>query len=309
MDKKPSLSILALMISAGSALSGAAYADNMSGSITVTGDPTTGSTPSAQSGSGQSFTLTNNQNLYTSLSPPYSGSLTASVPNGIMSLQAVTASPITGISGNTVDQLTYTTTFTNTGGASQAFAFNYYIGSSTLIADPVFNFASPAGSVYAGVNAAISVNGTQAWSSNANLTGSATGPYTGESFNLVTSRPASSYTITPIQGNLGELVSFGALSGAVPLGVLAPGQVVQITYTLTGTTSTTETSNSLAFYGGSLAQIGDPFSVKGQGITTFGVSPLGAVSAVPETSTTVMAAAGLAMLAAMTRRRKLARIA
>jgi uncharacterized protein (TIGR03382 family) len=33
------------------------------------------------------------------------------------------------------------------------------------------------------------------------------------------------------------------------------------------------------------------------------------VSAVPETSTTVMAAAGLAMLAAMTRRRKLARIA
>ena len=301
MDLKPLNSALAIVFGAGG-LAGAAansWADELSGSLTDAG--------SVQSSAGPSFDFTASQVLATCLCPGYSGYLVGDLNGGIMSAQAVTGT-LGSAPGNGQAMAAYSTTITNTGSTPQAFVFNYYIGSGTLISDPVFNYGSGPGSVTAQISATIALNGQTAWSYGATLTGSAASSASGGTFNLVTSPGGPAYVTTPVQGIYGESVSFSPYTGSFALGTLAAGQSEVLTYTLSGTTTTSGiTPSQLAYYGGALAQIGDPFSVQDQGITTFGVTPSSVVSAVPEAGTNTMLASGLLLLGglALKRRRNL----
>jgi hypothetical protein len=270
-------------------------------SSSLTGTVTLGST---QSSPGPSFDLTTTQSFYTSLSPPFSSYAIGDLSQGVMSVQGVT-SPDVAASGSASS--TFTETFTNTGSTAQAYNFNFYIGSGSLVTLPVFNYPSGPGSVSAELGANIALNGQSLWSYNATLSGSATGAYSGEAFNLVTSSPALTFAQGTIQDGFGDAVTFNPYQGSIALGTLAAGQSEQLTYTLFGDSFSQAGSGGLAFYGGALAQIGDPFSVEGQGITTFGVTPSSVVSAVPEAGTNTMLASGLLLLGglALKRRRNL----
>ncbi len=300
MEPKPLNAACALIFGlTGTLAAGTALAQqSLTGSLTVSGSP-----PTTQSSAGPNFDLTTSQNFYTNLGTPYNGTIVGNLDQGIISSQAVTGG-FEGSPGDGTAITTYTTTITNTSSAAQAFTFNYYIGSGTLIAMPLFN--NGGGSVQSSIGASIVLNGTTEWSYSASLTGTAQSAYNGISFDLSAGTNGPSYSTQLIQDNFGETVTFNPYQGSLGLGTLAPGQSDVLTYTLSGTTATTFGTNSggLAFYGGGLAQIGDPFSVQGTGLKTFQVTSGGLVSAVPEPSMSVMALGGVALLAGLSARRR-----
>ena len=279
--------------------SSSAFADFLStGSSSLNGSTTVAGV--TQSSPGPTFDLTNTQYFYTCLCVPYSTNAVGDLNQGIISVQSVTDQYGTGVASET-----YTTTITNNGTTAQSGDFNFYLGSASLIASPTSNFMSGPGSVSASFDATIAINGQTAWSYGASLSGSSSGSFAVPDFTFSPGSGGPTYSSSLFQDNLIDIVTFAPYSGEVSLGTLAPGQSEVLTYTLSADSDSSFSAGELAFYGGALAQVGDPFSVQGQGLTTFGVGPANVVAAVPEPGTEVMFVAGLALLGGIAARRRI----
>jgi hypothetical protein len=256
-----------------------------------------------QSSPGPTFTLLTTQTFQDCLCSPYSGFATGDLAASTFGLQAVGDYHGFGTASET-----FTTTVINNGSTSEAAAFNFDIPGATLIASPLWY--GTGGTDGATISATIDVNGRNAFAYSATATGTSPGPGSGEPFGETFAFSSTGSGLSPqtslFQTNEVEVVTFGDYSSAIALGTLAPGQSEVITYTLTGETFGSIDPAELQYYGGALAQIGDPLNVAGQPLPppSFGVGPPPTVSAVPEPGTEVMFAGGLALLGGLAARRK-----
>jgi hypothetical protein len=231
------------------------------------------------------------------------------IANGTMSAYAISGNHGFGPSDTAI---TYSATVTNNTSSAQNYTFNFTTGGGAL-ESATFPYDPDPGNepMQAQISAIIAVNGNTAWSSSATLNGLPSGwtlNTTGDAFTQSTQTTGSTYVAGP---SLFETVSFASYSGSVDLGMLAAGESKSLTYTLDAHTLTPVLAQDLNyngyFYGGGIAEIGDPFGLQSSGGTggaAFQVALASGVSAVPEAETAELMGAGLMMMGALTLRKK-----
>ncbi|HET9644390.1 MAG TPA: hypothetical protein VFP68_13800 [Burkholderiaceae bacterium] len=177
------------------------------------------------------------------------------------------------------NDIVYDVTFINNMPFSQRYAFDFTLNEGHLI-DAV-SAVSP-GAATAELSAAVLLNGAQAWSTSAQCAGRQCS-YTGTNIGYVEKLTS-----------VGNGYDFARYDGSVSLGTLAPGQSVQIEYTVhTGAASIGLASGSVAV-GPFSAFVANDFSGLG------GV----AVSPVPESPSVGLMSAGLLLITIVKIRRR-----
>lgn len=268
---------------------GFAAADSMTGTIIDAGglSTTTGASV-AQTSSSQNLTF----GLQT-----VGASYVGDVAGTTMSATATTGGTTSGLS-----TIAYSTVVTNTGATASSFMMTVNISNSSLLAVDQISYGSGTQTATMSLGANVAVNGTSIWGSSASLvlTNDFADVYSNPNpYSLTTSGAAfAGYTVQNIFAGAEvpyETVSFTPYSYMVPLGLLNPGQSENVTYTLTASAQQT---GGFEGYGGGISTVGDPFGVAGS--PAFEVEP----APVPLPAPLELMAAGLAMLATMSRRRK-----
>jgi hypothetical protein len=221
---------------------------------------------------------------------------------GVIAGATMSATATTGENTSGVSTIAYSTVVTNSGTAASPFALAINIGNSSLLAVDQISFGSGTQTETMSVSANVSVNGSSVWGSSASLvlTNDFAGVYSNPNpYSLNTSGAAfAGYAVQNVFAGAQvpyETVSFSPYSYAVPLGVLNPGQSENVIYTLVASAQQT---GGFEGYGGGISTVGDPFGVLGSPAFQVEAAP------VPLPAPVELMAAGLAMLATMSRRRK-----
>ncbi len=300
MSGKLNAAIAAALGGCGLASASCVFADSLSGTWTdSTGTATTSGSTISQNGNIAELTLG-----LRGVSNGYNGD----IANGILNAYAAG-----GGGGSGSSSITYSTTVTNTGSSAAPFVMSINLSDLQLTAVNQYGFPDGTGTATASIGADVAVNGTDVWSSSAALSTTSSfattytnnNPYTFTSSGAAFASPtiANVYlgsTACCFDGTPYETATFGTYSNLISLGTLNPGQSENVTYTLSAGALISVAANNPGFdgYGGAVATIGDPFGV--QGSPAFQVEP----APVPLPGTLAMMGAGLAMVAGMTRRRR-----
>ncbi len=266
----------------------AAAGDVMTGTIVDAG----GTTTSTGTTVGQTSTYQNLTFGLQSLGASYVGDVAGS----IMSATATTGGVTSGVS-----TISYSTVVTNSGTTASPFALAINIGNSSLLAVDQIALGSGIQTATMSLSADVSVNGSSVWGSSASLalTNDFADIYSNPNpYSLSTAGAAfAGYTVQNVFSGAAvpyESVNFTPYSYAVPLGTLDPGQSVSVLYTLS---ASAQQSGGFEGYGGGISIVGDPFGVLGTPAFQVEAAP------VPLPAPMELMAAGLAMLATMSRRR------